>query len=71
MFDRDLARDFGGLFALLRMLGLARRDRSRWHITEAGAIWMHRLQQLFSITYIDEVWSQCGKEAWPSQVVLE
>ena len=56
--------------AAVRLLGLAERRGARWRVTEFGAVWMHRLQQLFSITYIDEVWAQCQAEAWPREVVL-
>jgi coproporphyrinogen III oxidase-like Fe-S oxidoreductase len=70
LFGRDLERDFALLLAMLRLLGMARREASRGRVTEFGAIWMHRLQQLFSISYIDEVWAQCQAEAWPQAVVL-
>ena len=71
LFRRDLDRDFGPVFSALRLMGMTRREGARWRVTELGAVWMHRLQQLFSITYIDEVWAQCRAEAWPREVVLE
>jgi oxygen-independent coproporphyrinogen-3 oxidase len=80
LFGREMLRDFGPLFAILRLLGMARRERSEvrvhsstsadWRVTELGAVWMHRMQQLFSITFIDDVWAQCQAEAWPKAVVL-
>jgi hypothetical protein len=69
-FGRELERDFGALLAMLRALGMARRESGDWRVTEFGAIWMHRLQQLFSITYIDDLWEHCRGEAWPREVVL-
>jgi oxygen-independent coproporphyrinogen-3 oxidase len=69
-FARDLERDFGKTFALLRLLGMARRETDSWCVTEFGAIWMHRMQQLFSISYIDDVWAQCQADPWPQAVVL-
>jgi oxygen-independent coproporphyrinogen III oxidase len=70
LFGRDLERDFAVVFAGLRLLRMARRNGTRWQVNEFGAVWMHRLQQLFSITYIDEVWMRCQAEAWPKEVVL-
>jgi oxygen-independent coproporphyrinogen-3 oxidase len=70
LFGRDLARDFGALLAALALFGMAQRDGTDWRITEFGAVWMHRVQQLFSISYIDEVWAQCRADAWPMAVVL-
>ena len=71
LFGRDLARDFGKALALLRLLGLARRDGARaWTLTERGAVWVHRVQALFSLAYIDELWARAQSEAWPDAVEL-
>jgi len=70
LFHRDLERDYGALLLLLQGLGLAYKDRDEYRLTEQGAIWVHRLQSLFSLTYIDELWQRCQKEAWPEEVVL-
>jgi hypothetical protein len=35
-----------------------------------GARWVHRFQILFSLTFIDDVWTQCQKEPWPKQIIL-
>lgn len=69
-FGRELNQDFGALVNTLAVMGMVRRDGLGWRITEFGAIWMHRMQQLFSISYIDDVWSQCQAEAWPTSVTL-
>jgi menaquinone C8-methyltransferase len=69
-FGRDLERDFGVLLAMLRAARMARKEGGAWRVTEFGAVWMHRLQQLFSITYIDDLWEHCRGEAWPREVVL-
>jgi hypothetical protein len=71
LFGRELARDFGGLLRLLSWTGFVRRNGSGWHLTERGSFWSHRLQCLFSLTYIDELWQRCRAEAWPREVVLE
>jgi hypothetical protein len=66
----SLNRAHQGRATELKLLGMARREGPHWRVTEFGAIWMHRAQQLFSITYIDDVWAQCRAEAWPKAVVL-
>ncbi len=71
IFGRDLNRDFRTVFSLLRLSGMIHRRGTRWHVTEFGAIWTHRLQQLFSITYIDDVWRQCLADPWPQEVILQ
>lgn len=70
LFGRDLGRDYWLAFALLRLLDMARPEGGKWRVTEFGAVWMHRIQQLFSITYIDDLWDRCRKEAWPQEVLL-
>jgi hypothetical protein len=47
--------------------GLARRDSAGWTITETGAIWVHRLQSLFSLTYIDDMWQRCQDQLGPKK----
>lgn len=71
LFARGLGRDFGVVLATLRLCGMLRRDGAQWRVTEFGAVWMHRLQQLFSITYIDKLWTWSQGDAWPREVVLE
>jgi hypothetical protein len=48
------------------------RRRLDWRLKtiSAAAPSRHRVQQLFSITWIDDVWAQCKAEAWPKAVVL-
>lgn len=70
LFDRSLDEDFGRLLNLLRMLGWADREKDLWRITEAGAIWLHRLRWFYSLHHVDTIWKQCQSEAWPDRVVL-
>lgn len=71
LFARELDRDFGTILALLPLLGLARRDAAGvWALTERGAVWVHRVQALFSLAYIDELWARAQSEAWPDAVEL-
>ncbi|MDQ2730415.1 MAG: radical SAM protein [Armatimonadota bacterium] len=69
-FGRELEQDWGWALALLRFLRMARPEQGIWQVTEFGSVWMHRIQQLFSITYIDDLWDHCKKEAWPEEVRL-
>jgi len=47
-----------------------RREGPVFAFTEEGARRVHRFQMLFSLTFIDDVWTQCQKEPWPRQIVL-
>ncbi|MBC8138429.1 MAG: radical SAM protein [Fibrella sp.] len=70
-FGSELERDFGGLLRTLQASRtIRRRSDGTYRVTEFGAVWMHRVQQLFSITYIDDLWDRCYQEAWPQEVLL-
>lgn len=70
-FGRDIAQDFPALLALLRLLGWARVDGQAIRLTERGAIWAHRVQDLFSINCIEQLWEVCRRTPWPAEVTLE
>jgi oxygen-independent coproporphyrinogen-3 oxidase len=70
LFGRDIEHDFGAALTFLEWLGWAKRDSRAWRLTEAGAIWSHRLQSMYSLTYIDDLWARCRGEPWPKEVVL-
>lgn len=70
LFGSELEDEFGTLLTVLRLTGMISRHGDIWKVTERGAVWMHRLQQLFSITYIDDIWERCHQDAWPQEVVL-
>lgn len=70
IFHRSLVKDFRLVIMLMRSLGWLHRDGSVFTCTERGARWSHRFQMLFSLTFIDEVWTRCQREPWPEQIVL-
>jgi menaquinone C8-methyltransferase len=70
LFQRDMMRDFGLLLGVMRVLGWIKREGVDLPLTECGARWAHRFQMLFSLTFIDAVWTQCQREPWPKKIVL-
>ncbi|MHC4932373.1 MAG: coproporphyrinogen-III oxidase family protein [Planctomycetota bacterium] len=70
LFGRELGSDFALLLAALRLVRFVRPDGDALALTERGAIWAHRLQCLYSLTFIDQLWERCRREAWPQKVLL-
>jgi oxygen-independent coproporphyrinogen-3 oxidase len=70
LFGRDLGSDFALLLAALRLLRFVRPAGDALALTERGAIWAHRLQCLYSLTYIDQLWERCRSEPWPQEIRL-
>jgi len=68
--NQSLVRLFGPSFAPLQAAGLMKRTRDGYRITHRGAYWIHRLQNLCTLSYIDHLWGRCRSSAWPQEVVL-
>ena len=70
IFHRDLMKDFRLLIVLMKLLGWINKEGSVFTLTEKGSRWAHRFQMLFSLTFIDDVWTHCQREPWPMQIIL-
>ena len=70
LFQRDLRKDFRLLLFLMGLLGWITREGSAFPLTETGSRWAHCFQMLFSLTFIDEVWTHCQHDPWPREIVL-
>ena len=68
--ERTLAGRYGHLLEPLRLLGLVERSPGGYRVTRAGAYWVHRLQNEYSLDYINRLWGRCRRQAWPSSAVL-
>ncbi len=68
VFGSELNKDFSWLLRLLRWSRLMKPD---YRLSERGSYLVHRLQMLYSLTYIDRLWTACRGEAWPERVVLD
>lgn len=70
LFDSELDESFGRLLGLLVRLGLVRREEEDYHVTPEAAYWIHRLQNEYSLNYINRLWGCCRQTAWPDEVRL-
>lgn len=71
LFGSELNSDFRLLRTSLIALGWMNEEADEWRITPRGADWVHRLQQLYSLSWIDIFWERCQTEAWPKEVLLK
>jgi oxygen-independent coproporphyrinogen-3 oxidase len=69
-FGTDFTRDFSSLYCLLTGLGWAKKMHAKLVLTERGAVWAHKVQSLYSLSFIDQLWSACQSNPWPEEVVL-
>ena len=70
LFGSSLNADFSLLRNVLEGMGWMEESAGVWQISPRGADWVHRLQQLYSLSWIDLFWERCQGEAWPGEVVL-
>lgn len=68
LFDEELDAVFGRLMSVLGRLGMVGKHNGCYRLTEEAAYWVHRLQNEYSLNYIDRLWGQCRQEAWPREV---
>ncbi|MES9871046.1 MAG: hypothetical protein ABW149_15310, partial [Sedimenticola sp.] len=72
LFDSEASLDhfFGPLFRPFQLTGMMRRIDGGYEITQSGAYWIHRLQNEYSLSYINRLWGGCRRNAWPEKVDL-
>lgn len=68
--DASLESTFGHLLRPLVLMRLLERATDGYHVTTPGAYWIHRLQNEYSLNYINRLWGTCRKTAWPLKVSL-
>ena len=68
--EKKLNEVFGNLLNFFRLCGMVEKHKSGYEITNAGAYWIHRLQNEYSLSYINRLWGTCRKSPWPEKVIL-
>lgn len=68
--DASLDAEFGRLLRPLIPIGLLERMDDGYRVTRSGAYWIHRLQNEYSLNYINHLWGACRKEPWPEEIRL-
>jgi oxygen-independent coproporphyrinogen-3 oxidase len=61
---------YGKYFRPLSLLGLVRARGDEIILTNAGAYWLHALQDVFSIDYVSTLWGTSQQDPWPQAVAL-
>ena len=61
---------FNSVLRPLQKAGMLERRNGGYRVTSSGAYWIHRLQNEYSLDYINKLWGSCRKEPWPKEVAL-
>lgn len=71
--DRALGQDAPKARYWLRVMeraGLAVHNGGNLELTESGAFWLHLAQNYFALDYVNTLWTEARREAWPRAVVI-
>lgn len=72
VFDGDATLDsvYSLVIRPLERAGWMEKGNGGYRVTKSGAYWIHRLQNEYSLNYINRLWGACRHSPWPAEVVL-
>ena len=68
--DNSIESTFSNVIKPFQRAGMIKKENGGYQITDSGAYWIHRLQNEYSLNYINRLWGSCRKEPWPMEVSL-
>ncbi len=68
--DNSIESTFSNVIKPFQLAGMIKKKDGSYRITDSGAYWIHRLQNEYSLNYINRLWGSCKKKSWPAEVAL-
>jgi coproporphyrinogen III oxidase-like Fe-S oxidoreductase len=68
--ETSLDSTFSKVIRPLVLAGMMEKTNGAYHVTDSGAYWIHRLQNEYSLNYINRLWGTCRRTPWPLEVLL-
>lgn len=68
--ETSLNQAFAKVIRPCERVGMMQRENGGYKVTDTGAYWIHRLQNEYSLNYINRLWGSCRHNPWPSEVQL-
>ncbi|MDC7126161.1 MAG: radical SAM protein [Spirochaetales bacterium] len=69
-FNRALDKEFAGVLKAAQILKLIAPHSDGYSLTRKGALWFHRVEQVYTHQYIDKTWRTCSKSPRPEGIEL-
>jgi oxygen-independent coproporphyrinogen III oxidase len=80
IYQKDFKDLFGDKYSIesrfldiirpFQLAGMVEKRNGGYQVTNSGAYWIHRLQNEYSLNYINRLWGSCRKTSWPKAVSL-
>jgi len=68
--ENSIESTFSNVIKPFELAGMIKKTNGGYHVTDSGAYWIHRLQNEYSLNYINRLWGACRREPWPLEVFL-
>lgn len=69
-FGVEFDRIYGRYMKFFSVLGLLKDSRDEVVLSDAGAYWLHVLEDVFSLDSISRLWGTAITEPWPDEVIV-
>lgn len=66
----SIETSFKNVIKTFQLAGMLEKRNGGYQVTDSGAYWIHRLQNEYSLNYINRLWGSCRKASWPKEVYL-
>lgn len=70
IFKKDIENIFKIELLLSRVLGIIKKTKNGYKLTEFGIYLYHLVEQHYTHQYIDKTWQICGQTSWPDEIDL-
>jgi len=68
--ESSIEKSFKNVIKAFQLAGMLEKRNGGYRVTGSGAYWIHRLQNEYSLNYINRLWGSCRKASWPKEVYL-
>ena len=68
--EHSIESNFNNVIKPFQLAGMLEKKNGGYEVTDSGAYWIHRLQNEYSLNYINRLWGSCRKVSWPKEVYL-
>ena len=71
LFDSNLEKDFTFMLKLFKSLNYIEKENSNMmQLNTKGAHWIHLIQNYYALSYVNKIWSESKKNAWPEKIKI-
>lgn len=70
-FGIPLKKRYGMELLLCRLLGILKKEGTRYRLTDKGVYYYHYFEQFYTLSYIDKMWNVMRKTPFPEKIILD